>query len=181
MVMLTSLETQRLLIRPFVEADADAVFRYRQDPEVMRFIPGGADKSLEDTQRVIDKYNDHQQAYGFSKWAIVLKETGQLIGDSGLLLLERGPDFELGYRLIRKCWHMGFATEAGHAWLRAAFSQLSLQRVVAFAHPDHSASIRVMSKLGMRFERHGRFYGMEAILYSIYHDTYLATVKPGGV
>lgn len=178
MAVLTSLETQRLLIRPFVEADVDAVFRYRKDPEVMRFIPGGADKSLKETRSVIEKYNDHQQTYGFSKWAIILNEPGQLIGDSGLLLLEQGPDFELGYRITRKYWHMGLATEAGHAWLRAAFSQLGLQRVVAFAHPDNSASIRVMSKLGMSFERHDRFYGMEAVLYSVYHDSYSASVKP---
>ncbi len=180
MSLLVSLETQRLLMRPFVAEDAEALFQYRKDREVMRFIPGGPDQSLKDTQQTIAKYLEHQRIYGFSKWAMTLKDSGQLIGDSGLLLLEQGPDFELGYRLAQEYWHMGFATEAGHAWLQAAFSKLNIQRVVAFAHPDNSVSIHVMRKLGMIFEKHARFYGMEAVLYSVSHDFYFALVKPYG-
>jgi len=161
------LETPQLRMRPFVPADADAVFRYRRDADVMRYIPGGADKAFEDTQEILDRYFEHQEKYGFSKWAVVLPETNELIGDSGLLLLEKGPDFELGYRLAREHWGKGLATECGRAWLEGAFSSFGLERVVAFAHPDNAASIRVMAKLGMRFERHARFYGMDSVLYSL--------------
>jgi len=142
------LETPRLRLRPFVPEDAEAVFRYRRDPDLMRYIPVGADKTIGDTRKLIDWYIAHQEKYGFSKWAVELRQTGELIGDSGLLLLEDGPDFELGYRLAREYWDRGFATECGRAWLEAAFSTFGLQRVVAFAHPEHAASIRVMAKLG---------------------------------
>jgi len=164
---LVTLESPRLRMRPFVPADADAVFRYRSHAEVMRYIPSGADETIEDTQKVLDGYREHQEKYGFSKWAVVLQETGELIGDSGLLLLEDGPDFELGYRLAREYWGKGLATECGGAWLEAAFSSFGLERVVAFAHPDNAAPIRVMTKLGMRFERHARFYGMDSVLCSL--------------
>ncbi len=133
----------------------------------MRYIAVGADKTAEDTRKVLDRYFDHQEKYGFSKWAVELRETGELIGDSGLLLVEDGPDFDLGYRLAREYWGKGFATECGRAWVEAAFATFGLDRVVAFAHPDNAASIRVMTKLGMSFERHARFHGMDSVLYSI--------------
>ena len=164
---LVTLESPRLRMRPFVPADAAAVFRYRRDADVMRYIPSAADKTVEDTQKVLDWYREHQEKHGFSKWAVVLRETGELIGDSGLLLLEKGPAFELGYRLAREYWGKGLATECGGAWLEAAFSSFGLERVVALAHPDNAASIRVMTKLGMRFERHARFYSMDSVLYSL--------------
>ena len=170
---LVTLETPRLRLRPFVTADADAVFRYRGDPDVMQYIMGGAEKTIEDTQKVLGWYRAHQEKYGFSKWAAVLRETGEMIGDSGLLLLEEGPDLELGYRLAPEHWGKGLATECGRAWLEAAFSSFGLERVVAFAHPDNAASIRVMTKLGMRFARQGRFYGMDSVLYSISREIHV--------
>ena len=102
------LETPRLRLRPFVPQDADALFRFRSDPEVMRYIAVGVDGSIEDTRKLLDRYFDHQEKYGFSKWAVELRETGELIGDSGLLLLEEGPDFDLGYRFAREYWGKGF-------------------------------------------------------------------------
>ena len=161
------LETPRLRLRPFVPEDAEALFEYRSDPEVMRYIATGTDRTIEDTHKVLDRYFKHQEKYGFSKWAVELRESGELIGDSGLLVLEDGPDFELGYRFARKYWGQGFATECARAWLEAAFSRFGLERVVAFAHPDHAPSIRVMIKLGMTFERPVRFLGMDCVLYSI--------------
>lgn len=80
-------------------------------------------------------------------------------------------DFELGYRLAREYWGQGFATECGRAWVEAAFTSFGLERVVAFAHPENAASIRVMTKVGMMFERCGRFYGMESVLYSMRRGT----------
>ena len=136
---LVFLVTPRLRLRPFVPEDAEVVFRYRSDPDVMRYIPSGPDKSIEETQKILDRFIQHHEKYGFSKWAAELRETGELIGDSGLLLLEEGPDFELGYRFAREYWGEGLATECGRAWLEAAFSNFGLDRVVAFAHPDNAA------------------------------------------
>jgi RimJ/RimL family protein N-acetyltransferase len=156
-----------------VPEDAEVVFRYRSDPDVMRYIPSGPDKSIEETQKILDRFIQHHEKYGFSKWAAELRETGELIGDSGLLLLEEGPDFELGYKLAREYWGKGFATECARGWLEAAFSALGLARVVAFADPDNVASIRVIVKLGMQFERLARFYGMDSVLYSISRESYV--------
>jgi len=165
------LETPRLRLRPFVSSEAEALFRYRRDPEVMRYIASGPDRTIEDTRKVLDRYFRHQEKYGFSKWAVELRETGALIGDSGLMLLDDGSDFELGYRFAREQWGQGFATECGRAWLEAAFSRFGLERVLAFAHPDHAASIRVLTKLGMQFTRHASFQRMPCVLCSIGRDS----------
>ena len=152
--------------------EAEALFRYRSDPEVMRYIAVGVDKTIEDTRKQLDRYFHHQEKYGFSKWAVELRETGALIGDSGLLLLNDGPDFDLGYRFAREYWGKGFATECGRAWVEAAFSQFGLDRVVALANPKNAASIRVMTELGMRFERNTVFRGMDCVQYWIGRETY---------
>jgi RimJ/RimL family protein N-acetyltransferase len=59
-----------------VPEDAEVVFRYRSDPDVMRYIMNGADKTIEDTRNVLDRYFQHQEKDGSSKWAVVLRETG---------------------------------------------------------------------------------------------------------
>ena len=97
------LETARLELRPFVPGDVEAVHAYRRDPEVMRFA-GGPDRSLEDTRRTLETYCRHQRLYGFSKWAVLMKGTGELLGDSGLLPMNDVPEFELGYRLAKRFW-----------------------------------------------------------------------------
>ena len=138
----------------------------------MRYIASGPDKSIEETRNVLDRFIRHHEKYGFSKWAVELPPTGELIGDSGLLLLEGGPDFDLGYRLARVYWGNGFATECGQAWIEAAFSKLGLDRVVALAHPENAASIRIMIKLGMTYESPTCVHGMDCVLYSIRREGY---------
>ena len=136
----------------------------------MRFT-GGPDQSLEDTRRRIETYCHFQRTYGFSKWAVFMKTSGELVGDSGLLPMDGTPDFELGFRFAKTCWSMGLATECGHEWLRAAFTKFHLKRVFAFADERHEASIRVMQKLGMQFDRKAHLRGMDCSVYRI--DSFL--------
>ena len=146
--------------------DTEAVHAYRRDPEVMRFA-GGPDRTLEDTRRTIEAYCRHQRMYGFSKWAVLMKGTGELVGDSGLLAMNDVPEFELGYRLAKRFWSLGLATECGQAWLRAAFHRLDLERVLAYCDERHEASIRVMRKLGMEFDRMARIGGVDCCVHRI--------------
>jgi len=106
---------------------------------------GVADPSIQrrchnarDTRRTIETYRRCQSTYGFSKWAVLMKATGELVGDSGLLPMNDVPEFELGYRFAKGFWSLGLATECGRAWLRTAFFHLNLERV--FAHPDEATT-----------------------------------------
>ena len=114
-----------------------------------------------------EMYRRCQDRYGFSKWAVLMKTTGELVGDSGLLPMNDMPEFELGYRFAKRFWSLGLATECGRAWLRAAFLHLNLERVFAHSDERHVASIRVMRKLGMVFDRNARIMGMNCSVYRI--------------
>jgi ribosomal-protein-alanine N-acetyltransferase len=158
------LETPRLELRPLVPSDADALYAYRRQAEVMQYM-GGADHSIEDTRAALEKYCRYQRMYGFSRWAMFLKETGEFVGDSGLLPMDDSPEFELGYRLAKDFWAMGLATECGGAWLDAAFTRFGLRTVIAFADERHTASLRVMQKLGMNFDKPAHIDGMDCCVY----------------
>lgn len=109
-----------------------------------------------------------------------MKATGELVGDSGLLPMNDVPEFELGYRFAKRFWSLGLATESGRAWLRAAFLHLNLERVFAHCDERHDASIQIMRKLGMEFDRKSRIAGMNCRVYRIdCRDWRRQSVAPG--
>ena len=91
------IETERLLVRPFApEPDARAMAEIYCDPEVMRFIPGGALADEKAVRSLLERYADAQDRQGFSSWAVVERRTGRLIGDVGLGIFKPTGDIELG-------------------------------------------------------------------------------------
>ncbi len=165
--MRLKIETSRLILRPFELTDAEAAFGWFGDPVVMRLTPSGPDTSIGQTKTRLAKYQEHQIAHGFSKWIIVDRSTGRLIGDSGLLELRDYGWIDLGFRLVQPYWGKGIATEAAAAWVRVAFDELSLDRLTALVHPENAASIRVLAKLRFRVERQETIMGMNSILFTL--------------
>jgi len=144
-----SLETPRLLLRPFGSGDAALAHRVYSDPEVMRYVATGPLADLPATERLLHDYDVHQRRYGYSFWAVVEQASGTLIGDAGLYRTPTG-EVELGYTLGGSWWGRGYATEAAGAWLDAAFGPLGIDAVVALAEPANTRSLRVLEKLGMQ-------------------------------
>ena len=142
------LDTPRLLLRPFREEDASAAYEVYSDPEVMRYVATGPLSDPAMTRRLLDDYRTHQEAWGYSFWAVVERASGRLIGDAGLYRTPVG-EVELGYTLGKSWWGRGYATEAAGTWLQTAFSRLGIHEVVALAEPANAASLRVLEKLGM--------------------------------
>jgi RimJ/RimL family protein N-acetyltransferase len=155
--------TERPLIRPFASADIEAVHAVFSDPEVMRYVPGGA-CDREGSLARLGSLIGHQQDHGFSKWAVVDKAGGCLIGDCGLQYLDDGPDIELGFHLGRGYWGQGYATEAAGACLAWARGERA-ERVVAIADPANQASARVLRKIGMAPLGAGSYFGREWLLF----------------
>ncbi len=131
------------------------------DAEVMRF--GDGIQSKEWIQNWIqERQKNYASRHGLGKWMVVVKESGEAIGYCGLAYL---PDIAgraeiaLGYRLARRFWGSGFATEAVSAMLEYAFNQLGVRRVVATIAPGNHRSIRVAKKIGMRYEKEVMFPG----------------------
>jgi ribosomal-protein-alanine N-acetyltransferase len=161
------IETSRLILRPFEPSDAEAAFEWFGDPAVMRFTPTGPDASIGQTRRRLAKFMAHQRVHGFSKWLVIERSSGHLIGDSGLLNLQECGWIDLGYRLAQPYWGQGLATEAAQAWVSAAFDEFRLDRLGAFVHPKNAASIRVLEKLGFHTERRDTIMGMDSIVFSL--------------
>jgi RimJ/RimL family protein N-acetyltransferase/predicted metal-dependent hydrolase len=163
----TSIETRRLILRPFESEDVDAAFEWFGDPIVMRFTPAGPDTSIEQTKARLANYQEHQTEHGFSKWIVLDRHLGRPIGDSGLLVLQENGWVDLGFRLAQPYWGKGLATEIASAWVRAAFDDFHIDRLTAIVHPENLASIRILEKLGFLTERRDTIMGMKSIVFSL--------------
>jgi RimJ/RimL family protein N-acetyltransferase len=163
--MTTVIETPRLLFRPFRSEDAAVVFPWMTDGEIQRYMPTGQDYTMEQVEARVARYMAHQEKYGYSRWLMFDRATGEAIGDAGLLYLPATQETELGYRLTKPWWGKGLATETAVAWLQHAFGELGLPEVIAFSHPDNVGSVRVMQKSGFEFLRDDNIAGMGVVVY----------------
>jgi len=147
------LETARLVLRPLTMEDVEFMIGMWSDPGVHQFI-GGAKTPLEVRQKIQDAV-EHQQRHGFARWAVTLKTNLELIGLCGPMfrLIDKVNEVELGYAFPRTYWGSGYATEAARAALEHCRTALGHPRVIAIIHPENRASIRVITKIGMHFER----------------------------
>src|SRR5207237_2186019 len=122
------LETERLLLREYVEEDAEAFFKLNSDLEVLRFVPDKALLNVEQARQVlIDHPIADYRKYGFGRGACILKSTGEQIGFAGLKYLEELGEVDVAFRLMRSHWGQGLATEAALASVRYAFAKLHLK------------------------------------------------------
>jgi RimJ/RimL family protein N-acetyltransferase len=153
MAMTAVLETPRLILRAFTLDDVDAMYQLMTVPDVIRYVGNKPAQSKQDTLDYLQQHplRDYQ-VYGYGRFACVWKETGQVIGFSGIKYLEEIQETELGYRFLPEFWRMGLATEAGAAVIQFAKS-LGLTRLVAVIHPENSGSAQVATKLGFALER----------------------------
>ena len=146
------LETDRLLLREFVEDDAESFFKLNTDPEVMRFVP---DKPLLNVEQARQTLIDHPIAdyrrYGFGRGACILKSTGEQIGFAGLKYLDELGEVDVAYRLLPAHWGQGLATEVALASVRYGFAALGLKRITGLVMPKNIASVRVLEKTGLRY------------------------------
>jgi len=160
------LQTPRLILRAFVIEDVEALASVHGDPEVMRFSVDGV-KTREQVIRFVKNSTDHHQRNGYSQWAVVWKDTGQCIGECGILVQHIGGigEREISYRLARSFWGRGIATEAAMACRVHAFETLRVDRVISIVDPQNTASIRVAEKIGMTREKADVFHGIPVVIY----------------
>ena len=167
------LETERLSLRKFVPADLKKLIELRSDDEVIKYLGGRRLQNAEAIEKRMQFYMDCYVKYGFGMCAMVWKETGAMIGWSGLQPLEETGEIEVGYGMIKDFWGKGIGYEAALAWLRYGFETARLERIVAVASPENVGSWRIMEKCGMRREKTDTHYGMECVFYGITKDEFL--------
>ena len=151
--MNTIIETERLYLREITLDDQEALFRLHSNPSVQKYTGEAVAESIEEIEKAIENRNIHYKKYGYGRWATVLKSGKHFVGWAGLAYLPEFDVVDLGYRFLPDYWGLGLATEASRAILNYGFDTLNLKKIVAIAMAENKASIRVMEKVGMEFEK----------------------------
>ena len=165
-----SIETARLRLRMFRQEDLDDFAALFADPDVMRYVADGNPAGREEAQKALDSIIRHWRQHGFGRWVVEDKATRQFVGFGGLRSLFGMP--EVVYHFATAHWGKGFATEMARASIRYGFETHGFERIVAIAKPLNTASIHVMEKLGMRFEKHTSYYDLEVAQYAIRREEF---------
>ncbi|MDP1574981.1 MAG: GNAT family N-acetyltransferase [Coxiellaceae bacterium] len=168
--MSTYLETKRLILKPIALSDLDNIFALRSDPDVMKYIDDGSVHTKERVEDFIQCGQGYFEKYGMDFFSVFEKETGVFVGQAGLFHLHfdvNQPDIDLAYRLHKKYWNKGYATELAKALIDYGFNTLSLPKIVAFVLPENKASRRVLEKAGMSYRGMVNFRDTQLPSYEI--------------
>ena len=154
------LETKRLRLRRLAEQDAAFILELVNEPAFIQNIGDKSVRTLDDAREYISSGPvASYEKYGFGLYCVDLKETEEPIGICGLLKRDALDDVDIGFALLEKFRGRGFAYEAAAAVMEYSRSALGLKRIVAITSPDNEASIHVLQKIGLRFERMIRMPG----------------------
>ncbi|QIM18591.1 GNAT family N-acetyltransferase [Leucobacter coleopterorum] len=164
-------ETPRLILREMTQHDRPQLSAILQDEETMAAYEGAFDDTMVDVwlERMLTRYQED----GFGLWAVVLRETGEMIGQCGLTRqhIMNEDVIEVGYLFNRSFWHQGFAIEAASACRDYAFESLTIDRLYAQIRDTNIASMNVAIRLGMtvrgRFVKHYRGVDMPHLAFAL--------------
>ncbi len=148
-----SITTARLLLRRPVLADFQRFFAIHSDPATNQFNPAGPLTDCSKAETLFNAWLAHWQLHGYGQWAVASRtEPEEIIGFGGIAqrLYGEVERLNLGYRFATSAWGNGYATELAVQALRYALEDLQQPRVFAIVRPAHTASIRVLEKIGMQ-------------------------------
>ena len=158
-------ESGRLVLRQFTMDDLEPLAAMHSDSDVCRFI--GGVKTREQSREKLEEWIAEYTKYGVSKWAVMLRSTGEFVGRCGFSpeQIEGIQEWELGWTFARRFWGKGYATEAATAAMKYWFDVLKKPRLISLVHPLNQASVRVAMRLGMTLDRTVQWHDSETNLY----------------
>lgn len=149
------METNRIILRAIEESDIQGIFELDSDSEVHRYLGKKPIKSLQEAKAIIKYIRKQYEENGIGRWAVIDKMTNEFMGWSGLKyekeVRKEMHYYDLGYRLKKKFWGKGIATETALASLNYGFQVMSLHEIYAGAHIENIASNKVLQKVGLNF------------------------------
>jgi RimJ/RimL family protein N-acetyltransferase len=164
-----TLETERLMLRWFREADFPEYAAICADPEVMKYLTGNPMNEME-AWRNMASHMGHWYFRGFGVWAVEEKLSRRMVGRIGFMHPFGWPGFELGWTLGRESWGKGYAIEGARRALEYAFNEMDRDHVISCIAPDNVRSIRVAEKLGEKVEGQTELMGKEVFIYGIHRS-----------
>ena len=165
------IETERLYLRELTQDDYDSLKAVISDAETMKYY----DKPYDDAgvQRWLDWNFDNYADCGFGLWALVLKSSGEMIGDCGITIQNIHGRFrpEIGYHINKKYWNTGFGKEAAAACRDWAFENTSFRRLYSYMNAENAASYSTARSIGMKqVDEYTDAYGEHLLVYSVSKD-----------
>jgi [ribosomal protein S5]-alanine N-acetyltransferase len=176
-----TLETERLLLRPFSEADVEPLFALMQDADVMRYVGDRRVPTLQETWRSVSSWIGHWALRGYGQWAIEEHGSGDVIGRAGLINPVDWPGAEVGYLLGRRWWGRGYATDAAGAAMSWGFRTIGFDRLISLIDPANAPSIAVAVRLGETLQGETELWGNRVLVYGIDRDEWRALQAPEGI
>ena len=160
------IKTKRLILRELNLIDAKDFYNLNNNPNVIKFTGNVAFKDEEEAKDFLLNYKDYE-LNGYGRWAVVLKETNRFVGWCGLKFDPLEQETDIGFRFFEEEWNKGYATESALACVKYGFENLKLNRIIGRAMKDNIASINVLKKIGLQFEKFTELNGKEAVIYKI--------------
>jgi RimJ/RimL family protein N-acetyltransferase len=152
--ILTILETERLILRRLTIDDAEFILELLNDASFLRFIGDKGVRNIDDAVCYLQTGPiASYERFGFGLYLVELKTSGEPIGMCGLLKRDTLPDVDVGFAFLPTFWSQGYAFESAAAVMAFGREALGLRRIVAITSPDNQASISLLEKIGLRFER----------------------------
>jgi ribosomal-protein-alanine N-acetyltransferase len=167
-----TIESPRLLLRPFQPIDLESLFEVIGDPLAMQFYPSAYDKqgTLDWIERNIRRYEEDSSGLR----AVVFKSSGEMIGDCGPVWqeVEGKRELEVGYHIRRDQWGRGYATEAARVVMEYAFEKFPVERLISLIRPENIPSRRVAEKNGLRIDCEVEWKGIRHFVFAISRDEF---------
>ena len=163
----TQLETTRLRLRLFTHDDLQVMYILGTDTDVIKYSDTPAKNMEEVRQRLEQGPLADYKKYGYGRFAVELKETGEVIGFCGIKYLPEIDLPEVGFRYMKEYWGRGIGTEAAEVCVGFARDDLKIRKLIALIIPENIASVRVAEKLGMTKGPLIHIYGEDALQYEM--------------
>ncbi len=170
--MIKRIETERLILRELIPSDDIGMFELDSNPEVHLFVGKKPVKYIDESRLMIENIRNQYEMNGTGRWAVILKETNEFIGWSGIKLIKDSVNnhqnfYEIGYRFIEKHWGKGYATESGLACVDFAFNEMKVEALYAYADAENSRSRNILAKIGLHYINSFDFEGQEHVWYEM--------------
>jgi len=168
------IETKRLIIKPPAQTDYADLCALRSDPDVMKYIGNGSLQTKEKVQEALGLSIEYFKKHGCTFFSVFEKSSGHFVGQGGIFHIgfdESQTEYEIGYRLHKKYWGLGYATEITKALIKWGFEHLVVDHLIAVIKPDNNNSRRVLEKSGMHYVGKMLAYNEELTKYQINRNT----------
>ena len=155
--MIFHIETERLILRELRITDLEGMFELDSDPEVHKYLGNKPVKNRAASEKILENVLNQYKERGIGRWAVMNKSTNEFMGWSGLRLNTEynmngfTKDYDVGYRLIKRFWGHGYATESSKKAIDYAFNVLKLEVLYGITEIGNQASHNVLLKSGLKY------------------------------